>query len=75
MLRLLRLIPALVTQIFRSRRDLLLENLAFRQQLPILKRKRSQPRFAVTDRLFWVILRRLWCQLEEGLQIIDSKVH
>jgi transposase InsO family protein len=44
----------------RSRQNLLLENLALRQQLGVLKQKHPQPRFAASDKLFWVILRSLW---------------
>jgi hypothetical protein len=58
--RLLILLPLLATRFFRSRRDLLLENLALRQQLAVLKVRRPQPRFAPSDKLFWVMLRRLW---------------
>ena len=43
-----------------SRRNLLLENLALRQQLGVLKQRHPQPRFAAPDKLFWVILRQLW---------------
>jgi putative transposase len=43
-----------------SRRDLLLENLTLRQQLAVLKARHPQPRFAAPDKLFWVLLRRLW---------------
>ena len=60
MLRLLKLLPVLAIRLFRSRRELLLENLALRQQLTILKQRHPQPRFAITDKLFWVMLRRLW---------------
>ena len=60
MLRLLRLLPVLAIRLFRSRRELLLENLALRQQLTVLKQRHPQPRFAITDKLFWVMLRRLW---------------
>jgi hypothetical protein len=60
MLRLLRLLAVLFTRLFRSRRNLLLENLALRQQLSVFKRKRPQPRLALTDKFFWVVLRRLW---------------
>ena len=73
MLRLLRLIPALVTQVFRSRRDLLLENLALRQQLTVLSRRHPQPRFAVSDRFFWVILRRLWCGWKQALFLVQPE--
>ena len=60
MLRLLRLLAILFTRLFRSRRDLLLENLALRQQLSVFKRKSPQPRLAQSDKFFWVMLRRLW---------------
>jgi hypothetical protein len=56
----LRLLFILAIDFFRSRRDLLLENLAIRQQLAVLKQKRPQPRFAASDRFFWVMLRRFW---------------
>ena len=46
MLRLLRLLVVFFTRLFRSRRDLLLENLALRQQLGVLKQKHPPPRFA-----------------------------
>src|SRR5271167_2824992 len=64
MLRFLRLLAVPVIGFFRSRRDLLLENLALRQQLAVLKRRHSRPRLAATDRLFWVILRRFWSLTE-----------
>ena len=51
MLRLLRLLPVLATRFFRSRRDLLLENLALRQQLAVLKRRHRQPRFGPSEKL------------------------
>jgi len=34
--------------------------LALRQQLAVLKQKHPHPRFAAPNKLFWVILRRLW---------------
>jgi hypothetical protein len=71
MLRLLRFLPVLVIRFFRSRRDLLLENLALRQQLVILKAKRPQPRIALSDRLFWVFLRRLWPGWKQALMLVQ----
>src|SRR5271168_2550429 len=44
MLRLLMLLMALANGLFRSRRDLVLENLALRQQLGALTLKHSRPR-------------------------------
>jgi putative transposase len=60
MLRLLRFLSALIFRSFRSQRDLLLENLALRQQLAALARRRRRPQFAGSHRLFWVMLRRFW---------------
>ncbi|MCP4898485.1 MAG: hypothetical protein GY906_16040 [bacterium] len=46
-----------VRTLSRSRADLLLENLALRQQLTTMKNKRPRPRLNDTDRGFWVALR------------------
>ena len=50
MLRMLWLLVGLFTRSFRSRREVLLENLALRQQLTVLKLRRPQPRFRGHDR-------------------------
>ena len=39
---------------FRTRQNLMLENLALRQQLVVLKRKHPKPRLGLLDKLFWV---------------------
>ena len=44
MLRLRVRLPAIAVSSFRSRHDLLLENLALRQQLTTLKQRHPQPR-------------------------------
>jgi hypothetical protein len=59
MLRLLAALLPTVRSAIRSRRDLLLENLALRQQLATLVSWRS-PEIRTADRAFWVALRRLW---------------
>jgi putative transposase len=56
----LKLLFDLIVRSCCSRRELFLENLALRQQLAVLKQRHPQPRFAVSDKLFWVILQRLW---------------
>jgi putative transposase len=43
----------------RSRRDLVVENLALRQQLATLATRRY-PDIRPADRVFWILLRRLW---------------
>ena len=50
------IVVQVVRALARSRADLVLENLALRQQLGTLKRKRPRPRLDDTDRGFWVAL-------------------
>jgi hypothetical protein len=47
---------------FRSHHDLGLEIVALRQQLIVLKRRKMRPQLRPSDRLFWVLLRRVWPQ-------------
>jgi hypothetical protein len=71
MQRLLSLLPVLATRFFHSRRDLLLENLALRQQLSVLKVR--QPRFAASDKLCRVMLYRLWPGWKQTLILVQPK--
>ena len=56
------LVPVLglLLALFRSRRDLVLENAALRHQLGVALRTKPRPRLHRRDRVFWVWLRRLW---------------
>jgi len=73
MFRLLSLLIVLIIRICRSRRDLMLENLVLRQQLCVLKQRYPQPRFAVSDKLLWVILRRLWPGWKKALIFVQPE--
>ena len=73
MIRLLSLLPCLFAQILRSRRDLLLENLALRQQLGVLKGKYPRPQLATADKFFWVVLRRLWPGWKRALILVQPE--
>ena len=44
----------------RSRSDLVFENIALRQQVEALKRRRPRPRLGDADRAFWLAMRRAW---------------
>jgi transposase InsO family protein len=44
----------------RTHRALVLENLALRHQLGVLQRTAPRPRLRASDRVFWVLLARLW---------------
>jgi transposase InsO family protein len=59
--------------VFRSRRSLLLENLALRQQLTALKRKHAKPKLRVLDRLFWVLARRFWPAWKRSLIVVTPE--
>src|ERR1035438_9274113 len=73
MLRPLRLILVLYSRFFYSHRAMVLENLALRQQLGVLQRRRPQPRFGISDKFFWVILRRLWRGWNRALILIQPE--
>src|SRR5579864_7920677 len=64
------LLVGAVLRFFRTRRGLLLENLARRQQLAVLKRKHARPRLAALDKLFWVLVRRFWSEWKRALIIV-----
>src|ERR1039457_1757665 len=64
MLGFLRLWFGLLVRCFRSHRSLLVENLALRQQLIVLKRRHPKPTLEYHDKLFWVFARRFWSALE-----------
>src|SRR5947208_14081965 len=49
-----------IVSAFRSRQELILENLALRQQLLALHAKRPRRRLSAREKLFWIVLRKLW---------------
>ena len=73
MFRPLRLLFVLAARFFRSRRDLLLENLALHQQLAVLKKRHPQPRSSTSDKLFWVTLQRLWTGWKRPLVLVEPE--
>ena len=54
----------------RTHRELALENLALRQQLAVLKARQPRPRLREMDRIFWVLLSRLWTSWRHSLQLV-----
>src|SRR5215469_10178412 len=73
MLYALGLTLASIIRLFRNRGCLLLENLALRQQLAVLKRKRPRQRFKLFDKVFWVLMRRLWSGWEQSLILVSPE--
>ena len=57
----------------RSRRGLVLENPALRHQLAVLQRAAPRPRLRRTDRLFWVLLSRLWSGWADAVLLVKPE--
>jgi hypothetical protein len=70
MVRWLRILIGTVRAAVRTHRELALENLALRQQLAVWKVRRPRPRLTVMDRIFWVVLSRLWKSWRSSLQVV-----
>ena len=70
MLRLLVALLPTLRSAMHSRRDLVVENLALRQQLATLASRRH-PVIRPADRLFWILLHRLWSGWAESLAIVQ----
>ena len=68
---MLRLVFGFLARIAFSRRDLLLENLALRQQLAAIRRRNRAPRLSPPDKLFWIILRKVWPGWRQALILIQ----
>jgi hypothetical protein len=60
-------------RVLRTRRALVLENLALRHQLAVLQRAAPRPHLRPSDRLFWVLLARLWHGWAEAVAIVQSE--
>jgi hypothetical protein len=69
--RILRLFIGLIACSLCSRRELLLEILALRQQLTVLKAGNCRSRLTAPDRVFWVMLRRFWSGWKRTLVIVQ----
>src|SRR5260370_19556858 len=73
MVRFVRLCFGMLVRVFRRRQSLLLENLALRQQLVMLKRRHPRPSLGLLDKLFWVIARRVWSAWKQSLIIVTPE--
>ena len=66
------IIIAVLLSAVRERRELALENLALRQQLAVVKFRCPRPRLTKSDRIFWLILSRVWSNWREALHVVQS---
>src|SRR5206468_1240304 len=70
MIRWLGILLRTLRSAVRTRRELALENLALRQQLAVWKARQPRPRLTEMDRIFWVVLSRLWKNWRSSLQVV-----
>ena len=73
MFRCFRVWVGLLARCFRSHRALLLENLALRQQLAVLKRRHPRVRLGPIDKFFWVLARRFWAEWKKSLLVVTPE--
>ena len=66
----LRILVGTLRSAFRPHRDLVLENLALRQQLAVFKHHYPRPRLKDSDRLFWIWLSRVWRNWRSVLHVV-----
>jgi len=55
----------------RTHRELALENLALRQQLAVWKARQPRPPLTALDRIFWVVVSKLWKSWRNSLHVVQ----
>src|SRR5215472_6155878 len=73
MFRFFRLCFGTFVRLFCSQKSLLLENLALRQQLSVLKHRHPRPRLNLSDRLFWLFARQCWSGWKQALLVVTPE--
>jgi len=66
-----KLIFEFLRLIFRSKQDLVMENMALRQQLLVQQRGIKRPKIKKADRIFWVWMLRIWKDWKSALMIVN----
>lgn len=70
-LALLKAFAGALLSAFKPRASLVMENLALRQQLAILRRATPRPKLCPVDRAFWAVLSRTWSRWANVLAIVQ----
>ena len=58
---------------FKKTSDLVLENLALRQQLAVMKQSVQRPQIRSIDRLFWILLSRIWGNWRDAMVVVKPE--
>jgi len=72
-MKLLSAIRWILRLLLLPRSQLVLENLALRQQLAVLSRQRPRPPLHRWDRLFWVYLSKLYSPWRSALVLVQPE--
>ena len=70
---MLKLVFWIFRLIFKDRNNLILENLALRQQLAVQERNINRPRLRNQDRVFWSLLSQIWTDWKSALLIVKPE--
>src|SRR5882762_9074994 len=62
-----------LSRCFHSRQNILLENLALRQQLAVLKRRHPRPKLSPLDKLFWALACQFWSAWKQALMVVTPE--
>ena len=57
----------------KSKSELIIENLALRQQLAIYQTKKTKPKLSDFDRTFWIALKQSWNKWIDALIIVKPE--
>src|SRR5882762_8011570 len=71
--RFLSILLGSFSRCFHSRQNILLENLALRQQLAVLKRRHPRPKLSPLDKLFWALACQFWSAWKQALMVVTPE--
>ena len=66
----LRHLGLLVRLLVEDRQRLVLENVALRHQLAVLKRSVTRPKIQDSDCMFWILMRRMLTEWRDALHFV-----
>ncbi len=73
LVRLIEMTISMLRTLFVDRENLVLENLALRQQVAVLKREKPRPTLEELDRTFWAVLKESWTGWVDSLIIVTPE--
>ena len=71
--KILIILTNIFKTIFKSKNEIIIENLALRQQLATYKAQKIKPKLRERDRLFWIVLKKSWSKWINTLVIVKPE--